>query len=42
MVQEPDTEILILLENLQRANLVVMMVKCMLLQTNDIWIASDR
>jgi hypothetical protein len=26
MVQEPDTEILYLLENLQRANLVVMML----------------
>jgi hypothetical protein len=27
MVQEPDTEILYLLENLQRANLFVMMVE---------------
>jgi hypothetical protein len=42
MVQEPDTEILLLLKNLQIANLVVMMVEVYAFIRNDIWIASDR
>jgi hypothetical protein len=39
MVQEQDTEILLLLKNLQIANLVVMMVEVYAFIRNDIWIA---
>ncbi len=42
MVQEPDTEILLLLKTLQIANLVVMVVEVYTFIRNDIWIAADR